>query len=91
MLRKAIPEGVIAPGGHVAGFLYFAKVAPDTPEANFTAKLVDAHRNAVRHGGHPAAGKEILGDACNRGNRAVSVYFGGPADPRRTLPGALVW
>ena len=41
MLRKAIPEGVIKPGGNIAGFLYFQKVE-DVSQVNLKAKLVDA-------------------------------------------------
>ncbi len=42
MLRKGIPEGVIAPGGYVTGFLYFKRVDPKIPQVEFTAKLQDA-------------------------------------------------
>jgi hypothetical protein len=44
MLRKAIPEGVVANGGRISGFLYFQK--PDHKRTSdtitFDATLVDA-------------------------------------------------
>jgi len=43
MLRKAIPEGVIAPGGYVQGFLFFEKVNPEMDNVTFIAKLQGAH------------------------------------------------
>lgn len=42
MLTKAIPEGVIGPGGYVQGFLYFKKVDPDLKNVEFVAKLQHA-------------------------------------------------
>lgn len=42
MLRKGIPEGVIAPGGYVEGFLFFTKVNPDLKNVEFIAKLQNA-------------------------------------------------
>jgi hypothetical protein len=47
MLRKGIPEGVIAPGGYVKGFLYFEKVSPNLARVNFVAKLQGAHSGRV--------------------------------------------
>lgn len=41
MLRRALPEGVIAPGGEVQGFLYFEEVDPDLDRVEFRAQLVD--------------------------------------------------
>jgi hypothetical protein len=43
MLRKGIPEGVIAPGGYVQGFLFFSKVHPNLTRVAFVAKLRGAH------------------------------------------------
>jgi hypothetical protein len=46
VLRRALPEGVLEPGGAVSGFLYF----PDQPAGKaltFTATLVDANTNEV--------------------------------------------
>jgi hypothetical protein len=40
MLSLALPEGVIEPGGEVAGFLYFEKVGRDLPMVTFRADLV---------------------------------------------------
>jgi len=42
MLRKGIPEGVVNPGGHIAGFLYFSKVGDKAQQVNLVANLVDA-------------------------------------------------
>jgi hypothetical protein len=42
MIRKAIPEGVIAPHGYVRGFLYFKKVDPDLHQVTFVAHLQNA-------------------------------------------------
>jgi hypothetical protein len=42
MLSKGIPEGVIAPGGYVEGFLYFKKVSANLTEIQFTATLQGA-------------------------------------------------
>lgn len=42
MLTKAIPEGVIAPGGYVQGFLYFKKVDPELKNVEFVARLQHA-------------------------------------------------
>lgn len=42
MLRKGLPEGVIAPGGYVDGFLYFSKVNPKVSNVEFVAKLQQA-------------------------------------------------
>jgi hypothetical protein len=42
MLTKGIPEGVVAPGGYVEGFLYFTKVKPDMEQVEFVAKLQNA-------------------------------------------------
>ena len=41
MIQKALPEGVLAPGGRVTGFLYFEQVA-DVHHINLVARLVDA-------------------------------------------------
>jgi hypothetical protein len=42
MLKKGIPEGVVAPGGYVQGFLYFTKVSPEMSDVEFVASLQDA-------------------------------------------------
>ena len=41
MVQKALPEGVVEPGGRVSGFLYFEEVR-DVERASFAAQLVDA-------------------------------------------------
>jgi hypothetical protein len=43
MLRKAIPEGVLNPGGSVNGYLYFQRVPKDAPAVQLEATLVDAN------------------------------------------------
>lgn len=45
MLNKALPEGVIQPGGSISGFLYFEKVDPNEPMVKFRADLVNARTN----------------------------------------------
>lgn len=42
MLQRAMPEGVLRPGGKVSGFLYFERVDDDTQGAVLEAKLHDA-------------------------------------------------
>jgi hypothetical protein len=46
MLEKALPEGVVAPGGHAEGFLYFQDVDPDAPRVNFEVDLTHAMTGA---------------------------------------------
>ncbi len=43
MIRKGVPEGVIAPGGFVEGFLYFKKVSPSLSKIDFTAIVQNAN------------------------------------------------
>lgn len=40
MIRRALPEGVLEPGGAVAGFLYFDEVDDETRRITFEADLV---------------------------------------------------
>ena len=42
MVREALPEGVIDPGGRVSGFLYFERVPPSAPRVRFRADLANA-------------------------------------------------
>src|SRR5690606_18914943 len=42
MIQKALPEGVLMPGGTLTGFLYFENVDGDVPSVDFTAELVEA-------------------------------------------------
>lgn len=42
MIQKALPEGVLSPGGRITGFLYFENPDGDTPRVNFTFEMVDA-------------------------------------------------
>ena len=42
MLERALPEGVIDPGGQVEGFLYFEKVDVEEPRVRLRADLVNA-------------------------------------------------
>jgi hypothetical protein len=41
MLRKALPEGVLHPGGRVTGFLYFEGVGPDVERVRLLADFPD--------------------------------------------------
>lgn len=43
MLRKALPEGVLMPGGKVSGFVYFPGVGDDVERVRLRAVLVDAN------------------------------------------------
>lgn len=45
MVKVAMSEGVVAPGGETSGFLYFPGAFPAPQEIRFSAKLVDAHTN----------------------------------------------
>ena len=42
MLRKAIPEGVLNPGGSVEGYVYFQRVPDKTPAVELQVNLMDA-------------------------------------------------
>ncbi len=43
MISMAMPEGVLEPGGSIAGFLYFEDVEDtDIQQVDFTVALVDA-------------------------------------------------
>lgn len=42
MVRRALPEGVLADGGEVSGFLYFQRVPAGMGAVNFQLELVDA-------------------------------------------------
>jgi hypothetical protein len=41
MLQRALPEGVVEPGGRVGGFLYFQRLEGPGP-FTFSVDLVDA-------------------------------------------------
>ncbi|ADO68558.1 hypothetical protein [Stigmatella aurantiaca] len=43
MLKKALPEGTLAPGGSVSGFLYFQGIADRESQVTLQTRLVDAH------------------------------------------------
>lgn len=45
MLERALPEGVLDPGGHVEGYLYFEYVPEGSSRVTFRADLGDAQRN----------------------------------------------
>ena len=49
MLERALPEGVVEPGGRVGGFLYFQRIKGAGP-FTFNADLIDA-RSGERFGG----------------------------------------
>lgn len=42
MLARALPEGVVAPGGEVTGFLYFQEVGDEAERVSYRAELVNA-------------------------------------------------
>jgi len=42
MIQKALPEGVLDPGGRITGYLYFQNVDRDAGMVEFTQDLVDA-------------------------------------------------
>jgi hypothetical protein len=46
MVRKALPEGVVEPGGRVSGFLYLEDVR-DVEGVSFVARLVDARSDQL--------------------------------------------
>jgi hypothetical protein len=45
MVQKALPEGVLAPGSKVAGFIYFEDVK-EGPSVTLTTNLIDASTRA---------------------------------------------
>jgi hypothetical protein len=45
MLLQALPEGVLAKGGRISGFIYFERVDPDAGEVTFTADVVEHSTN----------------------------------------------
>ena len=49
MVERALPEGVLNPGGRVSGFLYFQHLQPDAHTARLTFDLVDP-RSALSFG-----------------------------------------
>lgn len=49
MVRRALPEGVVQPGGSVSGFLYFEEVDDDDEMLQFRANLMNA-RTSQRFG-----------------------------------------
>jgi hypothetical protein len=42
MLARSLPEGVLEPGGRMAGYLYFEPVPEDAEAVRFEVQLVDA-------------------------------------------------
>jgi hypothetical protein len=42
MINQALPEGVLQPGGHVSGFLYFRKLRQSEGRVIFAHEVVDA-------------------------------------------------
>lgn len=49
MIARALPEGVLEPGGRLEGFVYFEEVDPDLERVRFRADLVDP-RDGTRFG-----------------------------------------
>lgn len=48
MIRDALPEGVLQPGGQVSGFLYFDKLTEREPRATLTARFAAAEQVMAR-------------------------------------------
>src|SRR5262245_59013483 len=46
MVQRALPEGVLDPGGRVTGFVYFQKVGKHAGSVTFTTDLVDAQNES---------------------------------------------
>jgi hypothetical protein len=42
MLNQALPEGVLQPGGHVSGFLYFHKLKESQGRVIFAQDVIEA-------------------------------------------------
>jgi len=42
MLKQALPEGTLAPGGSISGFLYFQGITERERQVTLQARLVDA-------------------------------------------------
>ena len=47
MLARAIPEGVLANGGRISGFLYFEHLPKEEPVPRFVADLVNAQTSNI--------------------------------------------
>lgn len=47
MLQRALPEGVLEPGGQVSGFVYFERVPPGAEHVRLLVRLVTADDNAI--------------------------------------------
>jgi hypothetical protein len=43
MLSQALPEGVLQPGGRVAGFLYFHRIRQSDGRVTFAEDVIDAN------------------------------------------------
>lgn len=46
MVQRALPEGVLGPGGSIGGFVYFEHIGDDVAGATFRADLVNARTGA---------------------------------------------
>jgi hypothetical protein len=66
MVQKALPEGVIAPGGRVSGFVFFEKVE-DVRRVTFVARLIDA--STGEQFGEIAVPFVVERRACHNSNR----------------------
>jgi hypothetical protein len=47
MVRHALPESVISPGGSVDGYLYFEKVNTEVPRVRFRMDPLNSDRGAI--------------------------------------------
>jgi len=46
MIQRALPEGVIEPGGHAMGFIYFQQLDRDAGTLTLTFDVVDGRSGA---------------------------------------------
>jgi len=47
MVQRALPEGVLSPGGTAEGFVYFQALHRDAHSLTLAVDVVDANTNAV--------------------------------------------
>ena len=46
MVQRALPEGVLEPGGHLSGFVYFQPLDRDAQTVTLAVRVTDARNNA---------------------------------------------
>jgi hypothetical protein len=47
MVQRALPEGVLAPGGRAAGFIYFQRLDRDVGTVTLNVEVVDANEGST--------------------------------------------